>query len=77
MATVENNPGNFNRCACGNCPSFTNCNTEYNEGLFCAVGATRCDMAANGCICKNCPVYLENELGSWYYCTSGSADQIG
>lgn len=77
MASVENNGDNMNKCNCGNCPSYTNCNTEYNEGLFCSTGASRCEMADNGCVCKACLIFKENELNGWSYCIKGSADQIG
>ena len=48
-------------------------------GLYCATGTAVCtDLNfAELCICAECPVFTENNLGGWKYCENGSAASVG
>ncbi len=47
--------------------------------LYCGQGTASChDLDfSQTCICSSCQVWSENGLGSWKYCKSGSASEIG
>ena len=74
MITVAKNEENMQKCVCPECPSHNTCMKENMEGLFCSpeVGKSTCEFDKNGCICGTCPVQLEHELMSGYYCESGA-----
>ena len=42
---------------------------EHFEGLFCTFGKSKCIKKLTECICEKCPVYLENNLTNYGYCT--------
>jgi len=46
--------------------------------LYCSIGQSSCqDLdGSQECLCPGCPVWLDNELTSRYYCLEGSADEI-
>lgn len=69
---VENTPVNQAKCVCPSCPSYNECMSEKKEILFCAVGQAVCDFEKKGCICGTCPIKIENNLSSGYYCVSGA-----
>lgn len=68
---VEDSKSNADKCTCPACPTFNDCMKEKKETLYCARSKSACEFKNNGCICPNCPVYLENGLGHMYYCSSG------
>lgn len=64
-----NNGDNWEKCICGNCPLFRECNQEKNEKIFCARKKSECEMDAKKmCICGGCTVYNENSLSRGYFC---------
>ena len=67
-----NNQDNLDKCVCPNCPSYNECMTEKMEKLFCAIGQAVCAFEKRGCICGTCPVKIENQLSSGYYCEKGA-----
>lgn len=66
----KNNPENFGKCFCPDCPLFTDCNRNKAERLFCARTTSTCPMDTNkSCSCPaDCPVYEENKLTGAYFC---------
>ena len=42
---------------------------EHFEGLFCTFGKSQCIEKLTECICEECPVYKENGLTNYGYCT--------
>lgn len=69
------NQENLEKCTCGQCPLYTECNKEKMEGLFCARKKAECDMDKEKmCICGNCPVYMENNLNGGYFCANEIAE---
>ncbi len=71
---VQNTAENFAKCICNTCPTYNDCMQDGHEKLFCARGKSTCGITANGCVCGNCPVHLENNLTSYYYCMSGKTE---
>ncbi len=60
-------------CTCGGCPSYTDCNREKEELLFCSMGKSKdCVMNAKGCLCPTCPVTGKMGLAHAYYCVRGT-----
>lgn len=43
---------------------------EHMEGMFCAFDKSKCIEKEEGCICGSCPIYKENNLDKYYYCTA-------
>lgn len=74
MKPVAENNENMQKCICGKCPSYNDCMKEKIEGLYCSaeVGKSNCKFEKKGCICGACPVQIEHELMSGYYCETGA-----
>jgi hypothetical protein len=54
---------NFERCVCAECPTYTRCMRDGREGLYCARGATKCEITEEeDCSCARCPVDQEYRL---------------
>ncbi|MFA5086874.1 MAG: DUF2769 domain-containing protein [Candidatus Paceibacterota bacterium] len=65
----KNNPENFDKCFCPNCPLYADCNKNKAERVFCARTVSECEMDSKKmCICPTCPVYAENKLVGAYFC---------
>ena len=72
---VEDSVENREKCICASCPSYPHgCKGEV---LYCARGASNCDVPVKGCSCTLCPVYAENELQSIYYCDKEAVGDAG
>jgi aldose sugar dehydrogenase len=69
---VPNTDENIDRCLCPECPVFNDCMKENYENLFCSKGNTVCEFNKTGCNCPTCPVWLEYELVSLFYCEKGA-----
>ena len=41
---------------------------EHFEGMFCAFEKSGCIKEDRSCLCTNCPLYKENNLGKISYC---------
>jgi hypothetical protein len=78
MPKVAKNETNLKKCPCPECPSYNECAGGKKEVLYCAeeIGKSACDYAMEGCICGPCPVHVENNLLSGYYCIGGSAEEV-
>ncbi|MBN1455857.1 MAG: DUF2769 domain-containing protein [Methanomicrobia archaeon] len=72
---VEDSVENREKCICASCPSYPH--TCQGEVLYCALGASNCDIPVKGCSCPLCPVYAENELQSIYYCDKQAVGDSG
>ena len=70
---VDDNDKNAGRCLCPGCPTYNDCMHGKQQRIFCSRGATECDPKSKGCICSECPVWSDYDLGSLYFCTSGAA----
>ncbi len=64
---------NADRCLCPTCPTHNECMKSNEERLFCSHGKSKCDPEKRGCMCGNCPVWVQYELSSFYYCLEGAA----
>ena len=64
---------NAGRCHCPQCPTYDDCMSERRQRLFCSRGRTDCDPTSAGCVCGECPVWMEYGLGGYYFCTDGAA----
>jgi len=42
---------------------------DHFEGLYCAFEKSHCITVESGCICADCEIYKENNLGKVYFCT--------
>jgi glutamate synthase domain-containing protein 2 len=73
---VPDTPENRSMCICPGCPSFPH-GGDGNEILYCSTGASRCEIAAAGCICTACPVYDDCHLTSLYFCDKVAVEGIG
>ena len=63
---IQDSQANREKCVCKKCPSYPHdCKGEI---LYCAIGKSRCEIKAQGCICNICPVYYENKLKGLYFC---------
>jgi hypothetical protein len=71
--TVEDSEANARACVCPGCPSYDACAAGHGETLYCARGKSACDLAENGCICDECPVWGDYGLMDMYFCTNGPA----
>lgn len=73
MAVIKNEE-NLKKCVCADCPSYDECTMEKEELLYCSteIGKSACEINRKGCICGTCPVQLENNLISGYYCVTGA-----
>lgn len=78
MTKVLKTEENLKKCLCPTCPSYNTCAKDKSEMLFCSpeVGKSSCPFEKMGCICGACPVHMENNLKSFYYCMTASADRI-
>jgi glutamate synthase domain-containing protein 2 len=72
---VEDSVENREKCICASCPSYPH--ACQGEVLYCARGASSCDISVKGCSCPLCPVYAENELKSIYYCDKEAVGDTG
>jgi len=69
---VLNNQENFQKCICGACASHCQSMKDKMEGLYCDRGATSCeDLVVRDCMCKSCPVSIENGLEQEFSCLNG------
>lgn len=50
---------------------------NLDGGLFCAHGKHPENPEKKFCICNDCPVWEQHELGNLYYCAEGSAEERG
>jgi hypothetical protein len=41
---VPNTKENRDKCICRDCPSYNQCMSDGREGLFCAVGKSKCEI---------------------------------
>ena len=64
-------------CICPQCPSWIPEAAEKGEGGYCATGISECIVLEAGCVCPDCPVTAEMGLEWGYYCTRGSAAEMG
>ena len=71
---VDDTANNAARCLCPGCPTYDECMKGKDVKMFCSRGATDCDPKPKGCICGECPVWADYDLGSYYFCTSGAAE---
>lgn len=72
---VKDSQANRHRCLCPKCPSLPeDCSGEI---LYCAAGASACDVNAQGCVCGGCPVYFEYGLDKLYYCDKKESGAAG
>ena len=69
---VANTEENLKKCQCPDCPIYNKCMDDNNERLFCSTGRTVCDFNKTGCDCPTCPVWIEYELISLFYCEKGA-----
>lgn len=69
----ENNDANAGECLCPGCPTYNRCMGDASLALFCSRGKTECNPSDKGCICGECPVWLEYSLDGYYYCMNGAA----
>ncbi len=74
---VPDNQDNYTRCLCysGRCPTYNENNLD--SGLFCARGKHPKSPARKNCICPDCSVWEQYELGDLYYCVEGFAGEWG
>ncbi len=71
---VLNNEENFQKCICGACASHCQEMKNRLERLYCARGATDCEgCKKKDCMCKICPVNIENGLDGEFFCFNGEA----
>jgi len=90
MPKVTINETNLRHCRCPKCPvqEKSACvakllSTEKADKpearLYCATSKTICTDIdpKQWCQCPSCLVWDEHNLKSTYYCTNGSADEIG
>jgi len=83
---VPNTKENMDKCICKDCPSYNQCMSDGREGLFCAVGKSKCEIKKENCICEDCPIDDEYRLTinldlmertilhlNNYYCIEGPA----
>ena len=61
----------FSRCACTRCPTFT----KGDTGLFCLRGRSKLPVTERGCVCRTCPVHIENNLTGRAYCLRGRPEE--
>ncbi len=68
---------NYDRCLCysGRCTTYNK--NHLDGGLFCARGKHPKNPEKKNCICNDCPVWEQYELGNLYYCAEGSAEERG
>jgi len=59
------------RCNCGRCPSFI----PGDAKLFCVHGKSAKKPIEKGCICRTCPVHVENALKGRAFCLRGQAKE--
>lgn len=71
MKKAKDNDENEEICKdnCGICPSYP----RIDEWLFCARGKSAEKISKNGCLCPSCPVYMDYDLSSDYFCDKGPA----
>ena len=65
MGTPTEN--DLDRCMCSRCPTFAAGDTR----LFCVHGRSEMDVVERGCLCRTCPVHIENKLAGREYCIRG------
>jgi hypothetical protein len=70
MGKVADTPENMARCICGDCPS----KPEDLFALYCAKGKSPEKVKARGCLCPDCPLYVELDLTYDYYCEAGAVE---
>ena len=84
MKQINISLSNIAHCACSRCPSFPGRISEMIHmdmvtKLFCGHGKAKSEVTEKGCICGECPVYVEHELTDGgedkqaYYCVNGKA----
>jgi len=59
------------RCACARCPSCVQGDTK----LFCLHGKSEKGVEERGCMCRTCPVHVENRLEGRAYCLRGNPEE--
>lgn len=72
--SVQDTPENAGRCICPECPTYDQCMGQADQKLFCSRGKTECGPKQRGCMCGQCPVWSENDLGDYYFCVEGAAE---
>lgn len=70
---VEDTESNAGRCLCPGCPTYDDCMRDAGERLYCSRGKTACTPPPRGCICGECPVWAQYQLGTLYFCMDGAA----
>jgi hypothetical protein len=59
-------------CICKTCSNFEQCMDDNEEGFFCVLGKSKCQVRDLKCICNECPAYMNFELKFDAYCSKGS-----
>ncbi len=59
-------------CICRTCSTYTQCIDEGEEGLFCMMGRSNCDVNINQCACSECPIHSNFQLKYDSFCRGGS-----
>lgn len=79
MTGVADTEKNIQICKknCGTCPTyqFNHLGGEPPELLFCSRGATekkQHEIKDEGCNCPSCPLFIENNLSSGWFCMHGT-----
>lgn len=59
--------GDLGRCVCVHCPTCVKGDTR----LFCVYGKSNMEVVEQGCLCRTCPVHIQNHLQGRAYCLRG------
>jgi aldose sugar dehydrogenase len=70
MDKVPYNEDNMTECICGECPS----KIQDGMGFYCAMGKSGMSVRRRGCVCPNCPIWLESGLHKGYHCDEWVAE---
>ncbi len=62
------------KCICMNCPTYTKCAENFDQGFFCFTGMSIiCIDHEVECLCPKCPVPQDTGLKhTAFYCTRGN-----
>ncbi|MGV8083701.1 MAG: DUF2769 domain-containing protein [Coriobacteriia bacterium] len=71
---VDDTDKNADRCLCPGCPTYNACMKEAEQRLYCSRGKTGCAVEPRGCICGECPVWVQYRLFAHYFCMNGAAE---
>ena len=71
---VPNTDENISKCQCPDCPVYNDCMNSRNEKIYCSDGKTVCDFNKVGSALSTCPIWIEYNLNSLFYCEKGAAE---